>query len=103
VHVEKLKIIDFGMAKYFRDVNRKMMLLDLGSPRRRVGLPRRYQPPEIYLGAYHAEPYDIWRVGLVLVQMLASMKPWDHADECVSYPNLFQIHFMCFRDCNEFR
>ncbi|KAJ6647030.1 Serine/threonine-protein kinase grp, partial [Pseudolycoriella hygida] len=67
---DNLKISDFGMATLFR-VQGKERLLD-----KRCGtLP--YVAPEVLLGAYRAQPADIWSCAIVLVAMLSGDLPWD--------------------------
>ncbi|KAF5319490.1 hypothetical protein D9619_008540 [Psilocybe cf. subviscida] len=68
-----LKISDFGLSAVFR-------LKESGKTRaltERCGsLP--YVAPELSVeGAYHAEPVDVWGVGVILYTMLVGNTPWD--------------------------
>ncbi|KII86236.1 hypothetical protein PLICRDRAFT_43812 [Plicaturopsis crispa FD-325 SS-3] len=68
-----LKISDFGLSSVFR-------LKDSGKTRpltERCGsLP--YVAPELNVdGPYHAEPIDVWGIGVILFTLLAGNTPWD--------------------------
>lgn len=68
-----LKISDFGLSAVFR-------LKESGKTRaltERCGsLP--YVAPELSVeGSYHAEPVDVWGVGVILYTLLVGNTPWD--------------------------
>ena len=78
-----LKLIDFGMATYFRHrgVERKL--------NKRCGTPQ-YLAPEVLLGVYHyAIPAEMWSCGIVLVAMLCGELPWAEASSESSDWNLW--------------
>ncbi|XP_012534184.2 serine/threonine-protein kinase grp [Monomorium pharaonis] len=76
---DNLKISDFGLATIYR-MHGKERLLE-----KKCGtLP--YIAPEVLVGAYHAEPADVWSCGIILVALLAGELPWDHPRlECPEY------------------
>jgi serine/threonine protein kinase len=76
----RLKIIDFGMAEYFRQEDGQEILLDPC-----VGI-KEYLPPEIWLDQKcRGQAFDIWMSGIVLVKMLSGMTPWKIASAYASF------------------
>ncbi|PPQ70460.1 hypothetical protein CVT26_013906 [Gymnopilus dilepis] len=68
-----LKISDFGLSSVFRlkESGKTRMLTE-----RCGSLP--YVAPELNSDkAYHAEPIDVWGVGVILFTLLAGNTPWD--------------------------
>ncbi|GAU92836.1 hypothetical protein RvY_04868 [Ramazzottius varieornatus] len=68
-----LKISDFGLATVFR-ADGKIRMINT-----RRGTPS-YVAPEVYAkDSFHAQPLDIWSVGVVLVAMVSGELPWEQA------------------------
>jgi len=64
---DNLKISDFGLATIYRLQGKERLL------EKKCGtLP--YVAPEVLVGAYHAEPADIWSCGIILVALLSGGK-----------------------------
>ncbi|KAH0954187.1 hypothetical protein HN011_000098 [Eciton burchellii] len=76
---DNLKISDFGLATIYRLQGKERLL------EKKCGtLP--YVAPEVLVGAYHAEPADIWSCGIILVALLSGELPWDQPlAECSEY------------------
>lgn len=64
---DNVKISDFGLATMFRMQDRERYL------EKRCGTLS-YVAPEVLVGAYRAEPADIWSCGIILVALLAGGK-----------------------------
>ena len=67
-----LKIADFGLATVFRyEQEERPMTNFCGS------IP--YMAPEVYRSEYRAEAADVWSCGIILVNMLTKLSPWDQS------------------------
>jgi len=71
---DNIKIIDFGLAKYFGNGNFQM-------PAKRIGKPRCMSPEVFNVQIFDARLADSWSVGIMLFMMLLGIPPWSFPSE----------------------
>ena len=73
-HQDTLKIIDFGLARYFGNGQFAM------APKR-VGKPRCMSPEVFMVRPFDARCADSWSVGIMMFMMLLGIPPWNVPSE----------------------
>ena len=68
---DNIKIIDFGLAKYFENDSSFKM------PAKRIGKPRCMSPEVFNIKLFDARSADSWSVGIMLFMMLLGIPPWN--------------------------
>ena len=71
---DNIKIIDFGLSKYFENGQFEM-------PAKRIGKPRCMSPEIFNIQKFDARLADSWAVGIMLFMMLLGIPPWSFPSE----------------------
>eukprot|EP00485_Elphidium_margaritaceum_P008408 CAMPEP_0202692412 /NCGR_PEP_ID=MMETSP1385-20130828/6799_1 /ASSEMBLY_ACC=CAM_ASM_000861 /TAXON_ID=933848 /ORGANISM="Elphidium margaritaceum" /LENGTH=346 /DNA_ID=CAMNT_0049347939 /DNA_START=132 /DNA_END=1172 /DNA_ORIENTATION=+ len=67
---DQIKVIDFGLAKFFKTSSFAM-------PAKRIGKPRCMSPEVFNVQSFDARAADTWSVGIMLFMMLLGIPPWN--------------------------
>lgn len=73
---DNIKIIDFGLAKYFNNNNNSFIM-----PAKRIGKPRCMSPEVFNINTFDGRLADSWSVGIMLFMMLLGIPPWNFPSE----------------------
>ena len=79
-----IKVIDFGLAKYFSTTQNKKMSSILGTPY--------YIAPEVIKGSYN-EACDMWSIGVIAYCLLAGYPPFNAEKESDLFDKILKCDF----------
>lgn len=80
-----IKVIDFGLAKYFDTIQRSKMSSILGTPY--------YIAPEVIQGSYD-QSCDVWSIGVIAYCLLAGYPPFNADTEKKLFDKIISCDFM---------
>jgi calcium-dependent protein kinase len=81
---DDLKVIDFGLSRYFNEINKNKMNTKVGTAY--------YVSPEVLSGDYD-EKCDIWSAGVILYILLTGEPPFNGENDNIIYKKISQKKF----------